>query len=202
MPRHSILIALTAALVASVSLPAQPTGVQPHRLLPGRRQPAGRHRPDIRHLGRNHRRQRRRQHAGLFRQPAHGDRLHRHHRREGAEGRRLRHVRRRADLGRHRRRQGARRRQHRRRATPSRRATSPAVDLASKTIEATCDLGGQPDSIAARARTRRFAAIAIENERDEDVNDGEHPADAGRRPGDRAAQGRRRRLRRASSMSS
>ena len=48
------------------------------------------------------------------------------------------------------------------------------VDLASKKIEASCDLGGQPDSIAI-SPDRSFAAIAIENERDEDVNDGVMP---------------------------
>lgn len=48
------------------------------------------------------------------------------------------------------------------------------VDLASKAIEATCDLGGQPDSIALN-KDRTIAAIAIENERDEEVNDGAIP---------------------------
>ncbi|MEQ1405503.1 esterase-like activity of phytase family protein [Neorhizobium sp. Rsf11] len=48
------------------------------------------------------------------------------------------------------------------------------VDIASKKIEATCDLGGQPDSIAI-SKDKTFAAIAIENERDEDVNDGAIP---------------------------
>lgn len=48
------------------------------------------------------------------------------------------------------------------------------VDLASKTVEASCDLGGQPDSIAV-SPDRTFAAIAIENERDEDLNDGVIP---------------------------
>lgn len=48
------------------------------------------------------------------------------------------------------------------------------VDLASKTIDATCDLGGQPDSIALN-KDRTIAAIAIENERDEEVNDGAIP---------------------------
>ncbi|WP_440410074.1 esterase-like activity of phytase family protein [Neorhizobium petrolearium] len=48
------------------------------------------------------------------------------------------------------------------------------VDIASKKIEATCDLGGQPDSIAI-STDKTFAAIAIENERDEDVNDGAIP---------------------------
>lgn len=48
------------------------------------------------------------------------------------------------------------------------------IDLATKKVEATCDLGGQPDSIAVSA-DGKFAAIAIENERDEDLNDGELP---------------------------
>jgi len=48
------------------------------------------------------------------------------------------------------------------------------IDLASKAIEASCDLGGQPDSVALSA-DKSFLAIAIENERDEDVNDGALP---------------------------
>jgi hypothetical protein len=48
------------------------------------------------------------------------------------------------------------------------------VDLASKKVEASCDLGGQPDSIAI-SPDKSFAAIAIENERDEDLNDGVLP---------------------------
>lgn len=48
------------------------------------------------------------------------------------------------------------------------------VDLASKKIEATCDLGGQPDSIALN-KDKTLAAIAIENERDEELNDGDLP---------------------------
>jgi hypothetical protein len=48
------------------------------------------------------------------------------------------------------------------------------IDLATKEILATCDLGGQPDSVAISA-DGRFAAIAIENERDEELNDGELP---------------------------
>ncbi|MCJ8147929.1 esterase-like activity of phytase family protein [Shinella sedimenti] len=48
------------------------------------------------------------------------------------------------------------------------------VDLASKAVEATCDIGGQPDSIALN-KDKTIAAIAIENERDEDVNDGALP---------------------------
>lgn len=48
------------------------------------------------------------------------------------------------------------------------------VDLVSKKVEASCDLGGQPDSIAI-SPDKSFAAIAIENERDEDLNDGAMP---------------------------
>ncbi len=48
------------------------------------------------------------------------------------------------------------------------------IDIASKKIEASCDLGGQPDSVAA-SKDGRFLAVAIENERDEDHNDGELP---------------------------
>lgn len=48
------------------------------------------------------------------------------------------------------------------------------IDIASKKIEASCDLGGQPDSVAL-SKDGRFLAVAIENERDEDLNDGELP---------------------------
>ena len=48
------------------------------------------------------------------------------------------------------------------------------IDLASKAIGSTCDLGGQPDSLAL-SKDGKFLAIAIENERDEEVNDGEIP---------------------------
>ncbi|TIP79607.1 MAG: alkaline phosphatase, partial [Mesorhizobium sp.] len=48
------------------------------------------------------------------------------------------------------------------------------IDLASKAIESTCDLGGQPDSLAF-SKDGKFLAIAIENERDEELNDGEIP---------------------------
>ena len=48
------------------------------------------------------------------------------------------------------------------------------VDLATKTMDAACDLGGQPDSVAIN-KDKTLAAIAIENERDEDVNDGQIP---------------------------
>ena len=48
------------------------------------------------------------------------------------------------------------------------------VDPATKAVVAECDIGGQPDSVA-RAPDGSFVAIAIENERDEDVNDGAIP---------------------------
>lgn len=48
------------------------------------------------------------------------------------------------------------------------------VDIASRTVEATCDLGGQPDSLAL-SPDGTFLAVAIENERDEKVNDGAIP---------------------------
>lgn len=49
-----------------------------------------------------------------------------------------------------------------------------SVDLATKTVVAKCDLGGQPDSLA-KSADGTFLAIAIENERDEDVNEGKIP---------------------------
>jgi sugar lactone lactonase YvrE len=48
------------------------------------------------------------------------------------------------------------------------------VDLAAKSVDSTCDLGGQPDALAL-SPDRSFLAIAIENERDEEVNDGAIP---------------------------
>jgi DNA-binding beta-propeller fold protein YncE len=48
------------------------------------------------------------------------------------------------------------------------------VDLATRTETASCDLGGQPDSVAV-APDGSFVAVAIENERDEEVNDGAIP---------------------------
>lgn len=48
------------------------------------------------------------------------------------------------------------------------------VDLASRTVEASCDLGGQPDSVAV-SKDKAWLAVAIENERDEDLNDGAIP---------------------------
>lgn len=57
-------------------------------------------------------------------------------------------------------------------ASPSGNLT--VIDLADKKIESSCDLGGQPDSVALSA-DKSFLAIAIENERDEDLNDGAIP---------------------------
>lgn len=48
------------------------------------------------------------------------------------------------------------------------------IDIASKKLENTCDLGGQPDSVVV-APDGTFAAIAIENQRDEELNDGAMP---------------------------
>jgi len=48
------------------------------------------------------------------------------------------------------------------------------VDIASQSVEATCDVGGQPDSIA-KSKDGALVAVAIENERDEDLNDGALP---------------------------
>jgi hypothetical protein len=57
--------------------------------------------------------------------------------------------------------------------------TSPSgklvtVDIAAKKVVAECDLGGQPDSVA-KSPDGAFIAVAIENERDEEVNDGDLP---------------------------
>jgi hypothetical protein len=48
------------------------------------------------------------------------------------------------------------------------------IDIAAKAVVAECDIGGQPDSLA-KASDGSFIAIAIENERDEEVNDGAIP---------------------------
>ncbi|MBL9046387.1 MAG: alkaline phosphatase, partial [Tabrizicola sp.] len=48
------------------------------------------------------------------------------------------------------------------------------VDPATKAVVAECDIGGQPDSVA-KAKDGSFLAIAVENERDEEVNDGAIP---------------------------
>ncbi|WP_420004999.1 esterase-like activity of phytase family protein [Arenibacterium sp. LLYu02] len=49
-----------------------------------------------------------------------------------------------------------------------------AFDVASGEELASCDIGGQPDSVA-KSKDGAFLSIAIENERDEDLNDGEIP---------------------------
>lgn len=48
------------------------------------------------------------------------------------------------------------------------------IDLATKAVETTVELGGQPDSIAHNA-AGTLLAIAIENERDEEINDAAIP---------------------------
>ena len=48
------------------------------------------------------------------------------------------------------------------------------MDVAGKAIDKSCDLGGQPDSVAI-SPDGSIAAVAIENERDEELNDGEIP---------------------------
>ena len=48
------------------------------------------------------------------------------------------------------------------------------IDIATRQIVATLDLGGQPDAIDV-SPDRRYAAVAIENERDEDLGDGAPP---------------------------
>ena len=52
------------------------------------------------------------------------------------------------------------------------------LSLLDRSVRNRIELGGQPDSIAISPTGSRggdYAAIAIENERDEDVNDGEIP---------------------------
>ncbi|MDE9449862.1 esterase-like activity of phytase family protein [Aliiroseovarius sp. Z3] len=49
-----------------------------------------------------------------------------------------------------------------------------AINVVSGEELASCDLGGQPDSVA-KAQDASFIAVAIENERDEDLNDGVIP---------------------------
>jgi hypothetical protein len=48
------------------------------------------------------------------------------------------------------------------------------VDLTSRQVSATCDVKGQPDSVAV-SPDKKFLAVAIENERDEELNDGVIP---------------------------
>lgn len=45
------------------------------------------------------------------------------------------------------------------------------IDIKTQEIIGSCDLGGQPDSVAV-SKDEKYVAIAIENERDEDLNDG------------------------------
>jgi hypothetical protein len=52
--------------------------------------------------------------------------------------------------------------------------TLHAMDVASRTVTASCDLGGQPDAVAI-SPDGSFIAVAIENERDEDAGDGRVP---------------------------
>ena len=160
--------------------------VQPHRHLPGRDKSAGRRRQEDADLVRDHRGERRRQHAGLFRQPAGRGRLHRHHRPEGAEGR---WVRSRPTASRPRSTSPAARcwpASTPRRARPSRPAICSPSTSPRKAIEATCDLGGQPDSVALvegrqipRHRDRERARRRGERRR--------NPAAAGRQSEDRPA---------------
>lgn len=48
------------------------------------------------------------------------------------------------------------------------------IDLSSKQVGASCDVSGQPDSVVV-SPDGTIVAVAVENERDEDVNDGEIP---------------------------
>ena len=48
------------------------------------------------------------------------------------------------------------------------------INMTTKTVVARCDVGGQPDSVAV-SPDRSIVAIAIENERDEDLNKGTIP---------------------------
>ena len=52
--------------------------------------------------------------------------------------------------------------------------TLEVIDIVTKTIVRSIDVGGQPDSVAV-SPTGNYAAVVIENERDEDLNDGEIP---------------------------
>jgi alkaline phosphatase len=49
-----------------------------------------------------------------------------------------------------------------------------SINLADRSIAATCDVGGQPDSVAV-SPDGTIAAVAVENERDEDLNEGALP---------------------------
>ena len=48
------------------------------------------------------------------------------------------------------------------------------IDLATKAVTKSCDLGGQPDSVSLSKDGAKLAVV-LENERDEDVNDGAIP---------------------------
>ncbi|GAB3488395.1 esterase-like activity of phytase family protein [Marinomonas epiphytica] len=48
------------------------------------------------------------------------------------------------------------------------------INLATQKVAHQCELGGQPDSVAF-SKDGNFVAVAIENERDEDLNDGDIP---------------------------
>ncbi|MDI6027798.1 esterase-like activity of phytase family protein [Corticibacterium sp. UT-5YL-CI-8] len=52
--------------------------------------------------------------------------------------------------------------------------TLSIIDIATKAVESSCDLGGQPDSVAI-SKDGKFLAVAIENERDEELNEGALP---------------------------
>ncbi|MDG4649485.1 esterase-like activity of phytase family protein [Roseibacterium sp. SDUM158017] len=49
-----------------------------------------------------------------------------------------------------------------------------SIDVATRSVTGSCDLGGQPDAVAI-APDGSFIAVAIENERDEDAGDGRVP---------------------------
>ncbi len=48
------------------------------------------------------------------------------------------------------------------------------IDIKKQTVVNQCELGGQPDSVAV-SKDNKYVAVAIENERDEDLNDGALP---------------------------
>ena len=61
------------------------------------------------------------------------------------------------------------------------------VDVATRAVRERLELAGQPDSVAV-SPDRRYAAIVIENERDEELDDGVIPQLPGRRAADSAPQ--------------
>ena len=166
-------LASTAALAAATPALAAPFFDRIASFPVARNLPEGAD-PATADLGRDRRRERRRHDARLHRQPEQGGRLHRH--------RRPRRARRRSAASPS---TASRPRSSIRGATafvgvntrasftePSGRLA--AVDLATRAETASCDLGGQPDSVAV-APDGSFVAVAIENERDEEVNDGAIP---------------------------